>query len=351
MTKLAEISRALACPLTDTAVLAAFGLFYLCIELIIRAVTGAPLFMVFGLILAAFVLPVLCLYLMDVLEALANGGKPKPLTVDHLHWFGSLWSLLQLLYLGVLVYAVYELANVLGGAALLALILLFAAVLPASLTILALTHSPLESLNPRAIGRLVGRCGLTYWVVPSFVLAAVFVANWLGGTRLPDGLVDLVTLYLVFAFYTLTGSIVRSYELHREVDIHEPLEADEQQVDAALTRQRTAVLGHAYGFISRGNRAGGLKHIHDWLDTDPQPDTAWPWFLEQMLRWEIKEPALVFGQQLLSRLLERQDAVSAVKLMMRCRLESETFMPLPDDRTAAREAAEQCQNEELVRTL
>lgn len=351
MTKPAEIARALACPLSDTAVLAAFGLFYLVIELILRAITGGPHFIVFGLVLAAFVLPALCLYLMDVLDAIANGGKPRPLAVEHLHWYGSPWSLLQLLYFGVLLYAIYELGSVLGGAALLALVLLFAAVLPASLAILALTHSPLESLNPRAIGRLIGRCGATYWVLPSFFLVAVFLANWLDGTRLPDGLVHLATLYLVFAFYALTGSVVKSHELHREVAIHDPLEPDEQQLDEALTRQREAVLGHAYGFISRDNRVGGMKHIHDWLDEDPQRDAAWPWFFEQMLRWEIKEPALVFGQQFLGRLLRQQDAVAAVKLMMRCRLVDEAFMPLPEDREAAREAAGQCRNEELMRSL
>lgn len=351
MTKPAEIARAFACPLIDTVILAAFGLFYLAIELILRAVSGAPHFIVFGLILAAFVLPALCLYLMELLEALANGGKPKPLAVEHLHWYGSAWSLVQLLYLGVLVYAVHELGAWFGGAALLAAMLLLAAVLPASLTILALTRSPLESLKPRAIGRLIGRCGAAYWIVPSFFLIAILTVNWLGRTRLHDGLVDLVSLYLVFAFYTLTGSIVKPHELHREVDIYDPLEPDEQQADAALTRQRTAVLGHAYGFISRGNRAGGLKHIHDWLDEDPQPDTAWPWFFEAMLRWETKEPALAFGQPFLSRLLQRHDAVGAVKLMMRCRLENAAFMPFPEDRLAAREAAEQCQSEELMRTL
>lgn len=351
MTKAAEIARALASPLSDTAVLAAFGLFYLAIELILGAVTGGPHFIVFGLILAAFVLPALCLYLMDVLEALANGGKPKPLAVEHLHWYGSLWSLVQLLYLGVLIYAIYELGSLLGGAALVALLLLFAAVLPASLTILALTHSPFESLNPQAIGRLIARYGTTYWIVPSFFLVAVFVANWLDGTRLHDGLAHLATLYLVFAFYTLTGSIAKPHELHREVDIHDPLEPDEQQLDEALTRQREAVLGHAYGFISRENRAGGMKHIHDWLDQDPQRDIAWPWFFEQMLRWEEKEPALIFGQQFLGRLLRQQDAVAAVKLMMRCRLVNEAFMPLPEDRPEAREAARQCSNEELMRSL
>lgn len=351
MTKPAEIARALACPVSDTTVLAAFGLFYLAIELILRAVTGGPHFFVFGLILAAFVLPALCLYLMDVLEAFVNGGKPKPLAVDHLHWFGSPWSLVQLLYFGVLVYAIYELGSLLGGAALLLLVLLFAAVLPASLAVLALTHSPLESLNPRAIGRLIGRCGATYWVAPSFFLVAMLVANWLDGTRLHNGLVHLATLYLVFAFYTLTGSIVKPHELHREVAIYDPQEPDEQQLDEALTRQREAVLGHAYGLISRDNRAGGMKHIHNWLEEDPQRDAAWPWFFEQMLRWENRAPALFFGQQFLGRLLRQQEAVAAVKLMMRCRLLDEAFMPLPEDRAAAREAAVQCGNEELKRSL
>ena len=351
MTKPAEIARALASPLSDTVVLAAFGLFYLALELILGAVTGGPHFIVFGLILAAFVLPALCLYLMDMLEALVNGGKPRPLAVEHLHWYGSPWSLVQLLYLGALVYAIFELGSVVGGAVLLVLLLLSAAVLPASLALLALTHSPLESLNPRAIGRLIGRCGASYWIVPSYFVLAVFVAIWLDATSLHDRLVRLATLYLVFAFYALTGSIVKPFELHREVAIHEPLEPDEKQLDAALTRQREAVLGHAYGFVSRDNRAGGLKHIHDWLEEDPQRDTAWPWFFEQMLRWETREPALAFGQQFLSRLLRQQDTVAAVKLMMRCRLVDEAFMPLPEDRAAASEAARQCRNEDLMRSL
>ncbi len=166
-------------------------------------------------------------------------------------------------------------------------------------------------------------------------MIAVLLVNWLGRTGLHDSLVHLASVYLIFAFYTLTGSIVKPHELHREVDIHEPVEPDEQQTAAALARQRATVLGHAYGFISRGNRAGGLKHVFDWLQEDPQPDTAWFWFFEEMLRWETKEAALVFGQRLLSRLLQRGDEVAAVKLMLRCRLENDSFMPFPEDRLAA----------------
>ena len=42
---------------------------------------------------------------------------------------------------------------------------------------------------------------------------------------------------------------------------------------------------------------------------------------------------------------------AAVKLMMRCRLENTAFGPLPEDRESARAAAEQCRNEELLRSL
>ncbi len=70
-----------------------------------------------------------------------------------------------------------------------------------------------------------------------------------------------------------------------------------------------------------------------------------------MLRWENQEPALVYAQTYLGRLLQGGDYVAAVKLMMRCRLINEAFKPLPEDRDLAIEAAEQCGNEELARRL
>lgn len=131
----------------------------------------------------------------------------------------------------------------------------------------------------------------------------------------------------------------------------DPVEPDDEKVSHDNSKERTSVLNHAYGFISRGNRAGGLKHVHEWLEQDPEPNTAWPWFLGQMLRWENPEPALVFAQQYLGRLLRDEDYVLAVKLMMRCRLINAAFKPLPDDRALALEAAERCNNEELKKIL
>jgi hypothetical protein len=164
-------------------------------------------------------------------------------------------------------------------------------------------------------------------------------------------LVHFVALYLAFAFYALTGGIVRPYRLQDEVDIPEPVEPDGAAAGVRLAQARSDVLGHAYGLISRDNRAGGLRHLEDWIGRDPSPAAAYRWFFEQMLRWERKEPALFFAQRYLSWLLKNGEDVAAVKLMLRCRLENETFQPLPEDREFAREAAERCQQDTLAGRL
>jgi putative membrane protein insertion efficiency factor len=116
-------------------------------------------------------------------------------------------------------------------------------------------------------------------------------------------------------------------------------------------KERTVVLNHAYGFISRDNRAGGFKHIHDWIEQDADPDDAWSWFFDQMMLWEIKDPALLFAQEYLTRLLHDGDYTKAVKVITRCRYINESFLPLSDDRELAREAAEACGNDELAASL
>lgn len=351
MGRASELLAELVYPVRDATLLLAFVIFYLAIELIIGLASGGPQFLVSALIFAAFVSPALCVYLMDVLDARARGAAPAPPSIEHLQWFNSAWSLLQLLYLVVLVYAAYLLGSLFNAAVFVAVLLGFAAVLPASLAILALTHSPLESVNPKAIGRLIARCGAAYWIAPAYALAAIAAVGVLSSSRTPDWLTELLALFLLFAFYTLVGGIVRPHRLHEQVDIHRPVEPGKEQLAARLMSERAAVLNHAYGLVSRGNRNGGLRHVRDWIERDPDPGAAWRWFFEQMLRWEVTDAALHFGQQYLGLLLRSGDQVAAVKLIARCRLENEAFKPLPDDRELARQAAEHCGAGELVRTL
>jgi len=130
---------------------------------------------------------------------------------------------------------------------------------------------------------------------------------------------------------------------------YDPVPGDKEVEE--LRKERAAVLNHAYGFISRDNREGGFKHIHDRLGRDPDPDDAWSWFFDQMMLWETKEPALIFAQSYLTRLLHDGDYSKAVKVITRCRYVNESFLPLADDCELAREAAEACGNEDLAGVL
>ena len=304
-----------------------------------------------GLFLAFLIMPSLFHYLMRVLDRRARGKEPGPLEVDDLYWFQGAWSLFMIVHVAVALYAIYISGIAFGRPGMLAAVVVVAAILPSALAVLAITKSPLESLNPKAIGGLIGRIGGDYWILPTYILVAGFAANLVAAAGVPGFLVELAAFYLVLVFFSMTGAVVKSYDLHEEVDIYDPVEKPREAVDDALLRERTSVLNHAYGFISRDNRAGGFKHIESWLQRDPDPEAAWAWFLDQMLRWEDSMPALLFAQSYLRRLLMEGDDATAVKVMGRCRHVNADFVPLADDLGAAIEAAERRQNQELAAFL
>lgn len=344
MLRPAEIGRELLYPLTNTAVLFSWLTLFLVIEF---AVSGGVL----GLLLLLLVLPSFFRYLMRILDARTRGKDPGPLTVDDLLWFGDAWSLFVIVHVAVVVYANYYVGTSVGLAGALLANVLLAAVIPASLVALAVSRNPVECLNPRSVGGVIRRCGPGYWILPSYLLLVGVLIWWLSTTRTPNFLFELIAAFLLFAFFALLGAVVKPCKLHDEVRIHEPVEPDQETLAANRLKERTKVLNHAYGFISRGNRDGGFKHIRTWLENDPDPDDAWQWFFEQMLCWEIDDPALAYARTYLSRLLGRGHDVAAVKLMLRCRNINESFRPLPEDSALAVAAAEHCGNEDLARLL
>lgn len=341
MIKATDIAREFAYPVKNVTVLLSALFIFLMLEF-------AAFGKILGLFLAFLILPSLFHYLMRILDARAKGKDPGPLEAEDLMWFRGAWSLFMLVHVAIAIYAIYISGSLYKLPGLFVASALIAAVLPASLAVLAITRSPLQSLNPKAIGGLIGRTGSDYWILPTYILLAGFVMQWIGSGSWPDFLVELIGFYLILVFVSLTGTVVAPHQFHDEVGIYDPVEPDQADVDASLLKERTSVLNHAYAFVSRDNRAGGFKHIESWLRRDPDPESAWAWFFDQMLRWEIKYPALVFAQSYLNRLLHDGDDVTAVKVMMRCRHENDAFVPLADDIGPALKAAEHCQNQELI---
>ncbi|MDJ0813215.1 MAG: hypothetical protein QNJ23_05765 [Woeseiaceae bacterium] len=339
-----EILREFAFPARNLTVLLSALFIFLMLKF---AVWGGLL----GLFLLFLVLPSLFHYLLRILDARSRGQEPGPLDAEDLMWYHAPWRLFMIVHLVFAGYALWVFGNLYQLPGVVVTGTLLAAVLPASLAVLAITRSPLQSLNPQAVGALIGRTGAIYWLLPTYLVLAAMVLRWLRAEELSGFFLDLFGFYLGLVFFSLTGAVVQPYNLHEEVDIYDPVEPDVEVVEEKLLKERTNVLTHAYGFISRDNRKGGFGHIEGWLREDPDPESAWAWFFDQMLRWEDKHPALLFGQSYISQLLEHGDSTTAVKVMMRCRLHNEAFVPLPGDMAAAAEAAAKAGNQELATLL
>lgn len=342
--KPATFIREILYPLTDTTVTLALIVFVLLFSLA-RAAGG------FGIWLAIIILPAFFRYLLQLLEARANGRNPPPPGIELFNWAQNFWSLAPLVLLCVLIWGSYFLASNVSFIAAWMLAVSILLLYPASMAVLAMTHSPAESLNPAALFVLLKTCGPPYLLVPAVVVAMSLMTWYLGTVGATQIVTNAAAMYTLFLMFTLTGSVLRKKGASISVDMPPAREPDAEKLDADLTHERTQVLNHAYGFISRGNRQGGLQHLAKWIEKEVDAGEAYQWFFEQMLKWESNEAALFFAQRYLAWLLKHRRDVQVLKLIARCRLENERFKPLEEDRSAARAAAERRGNDELYEFL
>ena len=303
----------------------------------------------FGYWLLIVVFPAFMRYLVLVAQARARGGDAETPGIEYFSLVGNVWTFFPAIPVFFVGLGYGWLQTTVGSWAAIVFAFAAAAVVPAMMAVLVITQSPAQSLNPVALHTLVRETGSAYWYAPITVVLAFIVAPVL--SVLPDVVVIFAELYLIVVMYALTGAVTSKRRLIDDVYIDDPIEADVEDQVANLLRERTAVLNHAYGFASRGNRDGGLSHIYGWLMKDPDPVEAWPWFFAQMLKWEENDHALWFAQEYIHWLLARNDQVPAVKVILRCRLLNERFRPRAADLDAAISAAENCGNKELAEAL
>ena len=337
----AEFVNALIYPLRSSVTLVALVSFYLLLQLAIAA--G-----IFGVWLAVIIVPALFRYLVMLAEARAQNRDAEPPGIEYFSFAGNLWTLFPVLPL-VAFLAMYLAAADIGAVPAVMVAGLIAALFPAMMAVLVITHSPAQSLNPVAWFHLTTRLGVAYLYAPVMLVLIVILLMLLQST--PHWMQSLVELYAAFAFYSVVGTMLARDELLDEVAIPDVDTTSEELQQARLFERRATVLNHAYGFVSRGNSDGGLQHIFSWLESDPQPAAAWPWFFEQMLRWDTTDAALAFAQVWVGELLRNGLNIQAVKIMLRARLVNERFRPRPEDLPLAIDAAEKSGNEELLAAL
>ncbi|MEM8815408.1 MAG: hypothetical protein AAGE85_06250 [Pseudomonadota bacterium] len=299
-----------------------------------------------GIWLMIAILPAMLRYALRMLEARARGRDPAPPGVELFSLTSEAWSLFPLVHVALAIGVVGLADHLAGSGAVIVAGIFLAAVIPASFAVLVVTRSPLESLNPATLVRVIGKLGIDYWAAPAAVSLMLLLLN--NVDLLPRWLHAFADLYLLFALFAVIGGVIRPHNLFAEVDIETPLETEPAKVLSDLERERTGILNHAYGFASRGNVEGALRHIKSWLRSDePYPGDAWPWFFEAMLKWDESYPALKLAQSYLDVLLAAGEQRAAAKLMLRCRHIDERFRPSPESGDAAIAAAREAGNLEL----
>lgn len=349
--KPAELVRELVYPVTDMAIIMAVFFFWAMFS-IAGLLAAMPGFIggILALTLIFFLTPAALRYLLYLLEARANGRQAPVPTSEMFALTGKLWTLTPLVFVALLVWGLILLSDYSNGWALL-YIVLFLIVVPASLAILAVTHSPLESLNPKAIVRMFRICGPSYFSAPIIAGTLSFFLVLLNSAGAPKILVEFVAAYMAVLTITLTGALLRLNDVALNVDIGPPLEKTEKEIVANLEKERQKVASHAYGFISRGNRDGGFAHIMDWIQKEPDVHEAAAWFFNTMMKWESKDAALFYAQKYIAHLLYHGEDTKALKLVSVCLHEDPRWKPGLEDRQHVLELAEKHQRDDLVRSL
>jgi hypothetical protein len=350
--KPSDFAREVLLPLTMPAVFLALLMFFGLFQI---ALVGSVFNLAIALVLAAqlviFVLPALQRSLMQLLEARSMGRETGPPAIESFSWIGNSWTLFPIVHAGVIVYLGLLGVDRLGAATTWSIAAAYTILLPASLVVLGVTQSVLESINPRAIYFVVRQCGASYLVGPLFLVASAAIVVWLQHHVEYDLLTEFVGFYLLFASFAVFGGMVRPLKLQQQLQVPDiPLSrAEEYTGQQALVRG--AVLNHAYGLISRGNRAAGLEHLVSELAEDADAAGAWYWYFDRMMRWENNNAGLAFAQKYIHELLRNGDYIAAVKVMLRCQRVNPAFKPLAEDLSQAIAAAEACRNDELARAL
>jgi len=346
---LTDIVRELAYPLTQPVILIALLFFWLLMAL-------ANYAGLLGLFLLIVLLPAYFRYLLDILEARAHARQPEPPSIEIFSLVDSLWTLFPLLPVAALIWSRHYLGGGESADAMTQLIaalplLAFLLLMPASLTILVLTRSPLASLNPVSILAVMRRSMPGYLLIPLLIFA---VSAGLHGLRLagvPPLLLDLAGSYQMVLFCSLTGAVMFRNAIHLEVDIPSSPTEDAAAVIGRQLLERQAVASHAYGFISRGNREGGLKHVQDRIGEEADVDGAYEWFFNELMRWESSDAVLYFAQTYLSRLLRMDQDPVAIKVLSRCLHRNPRFVPLQQDRDLTLNLLKKYRREDLLASL
>jgi hypothetical protein len=258
-------------------------------------------------------------YFFEIIEHKAMGGDDWPvLSLETIAGRRYQLGFVFVLLLALAALVCWTADALLGRSAAVAVLVVVLALVPASLSMLALTRNPIRAANPALLLQAAVAMRGAY-VVACGVGAASFAAGWFALSRL--GFLEAMgATYLFFVFGYLLGAFAYRHRL--ALGVHAPRAPEERAAreSARVEQERHRVLDHAYGLASRGNVRGALAYLERYIETEvaePERLAVRAWVFNEMTRWDNPGPALDFGRDLVARLGDSMPALTA-KLGLSC---------------------------------
>jgi hypothetical protein len=330
--------------------LGAFGL--LLFHVFTGTDSGVSLIGVIGLTLIwVAAVPALLRYLLSLIEERALRRAPPLPDSGMFSVLSTPRRLFALVPAGLLLFFYLSMAPAMPRAAgLIAAIVAFL-LLPLHAVLLALTDSPLASVNPLGMWRLLRRLLPAWlWLLP-LAIVAMLSWRWLMHIDASGYWLLLLGLYWLLAFANVCGVLAARLDVAAETDIPAALQDVERRGKPLGERQQQAVLNHAYALISRGNRDGGFAHLDAHAAAADEPLLARFAFFNAMLRWDLADVALYYAQSLLPALLDAGQHAMALKVTVQCLHRNERFRPHAGDLPRLLAIAEQQGHKDVLRAL
>jgi hypothetical protein len=208
---------------------------------------------------AFFLLSWLFKYAYSMLDDVANGlHKPPVPSVDMLGPFERR-PLVQLL-LGA---AVYKVTALIGGRLESVILVIYLALLPASIGILGVTEELLAAINPVTLVRTAWAMGWYYLLI--LCVTAGYALALQRRTALWEFAWYALLEFAVLSVFSLIGGVIF---LRREQLGFEPRSSPERQASAAEAerlQRRARVLDQAYGFVRVSEHRQAVAALGEWL--------------------------------------------------------------------------------------
>jgi len=281
-----------------------------------------------GIVLALLLLLWLFNYAYVLLEQIANGAREPPvLAVEMLNPINEHRPLLQL-GIVLLVYGVLRwLAGYVSPVIAIALGVLAAGALPASIAALGAGNSFVQAVNPLALWQIVRSLGPAYAGILAVMLMQA-LGLWLLDTRslLPRWLLIPAAQFAGLSLFALIGGAL--YERRHALG-HEPIDTPERRtarMQLARERERDRFMDTIYGEARGGNQAGAWRSIEHELARQQHALECYDWMLGRLRRLDDPGLARRLAQQYVTRALARDNA-RVTRLVQQCLAVDASFRP------------------------